>query len=52
MNRKEIKSQSGQITIVTNDIGLFIIRVSDSEGSEAITLDEAQYDELKQLLNN
>lgn len=50
MNRKEIKSTSGQVTIISNDKGLFTIRISDQEGTESITLDSAQFDELKELL--
>lgn len=52
MNKTET-SPSGQITLSSNDKGIYILRVHDEiEGAEAIYLSEEQLEELKAFLNS
>jgi len=51
MNYKETKTK-GDVTIISNELGLTTIKCFDSEGLEQITLDSQQVEDLKSLLLN
>jgi len=49
--KKEEKSSSGKFTLMSNELGIYVLKL-DSEGStESIWLDEAELEELKNFLN-